>query len=328
MKLIDIPSYLQDTLKLKVKKVSHDEMLGVCPAPWHEDHNASWYVNSITGMSYCHSCGFKANLEYLTRIVLGHENGNLTYRVATGRDGNEDEYLQSKIKSIRSPASSSKIPIDQSSFNFYINNFSREPLIQNSIISKNKNFIKGEHVFDYQIKHWTLPGAYYNRIAIPIFDFDGKIQNINFRRINDSDNPKYLSLPSNATEFKSDELLFLGKKVKDNLNDILINKKKLDYIFITEGIFDSIYLDSHGYNSCSIFTNSISYRQIELILYLTDLPIIFFDGDERGVIGLFNCRKKIRNYNRCESFFEKKIDPDEFTDWNRLDFKLDQWLKY
>lgn len=52
-----------------------DEVQGLCPMhkarTGNEDHNPSWWINTVTGVHFCFSCGYKGNIYTLVADVKG-----------------------------------------------------------------------------------------------------------------------------------------------------------------------------------------------------------------------------------------------------------------
>lgn len=52
-----------------------DEVQGLCPMhkarTGNEDHNPSWWINTVTGVHFCFSCGYKGNVYTLVADVKG-----------------------------------------------------------------------------------------------------------------------------------------------------------------------------------------------------------------------------------------------------------------
>jgi DNA primase len=72
--MIDVEKVL---LSLDVTLVAQrgDEVQGLCPMhkarTGSEDHNPSWWINTVTGVHFCFSCGYKGNVYTLVSDVKG-----------------------------------------------------------------------------------------------------------------------------------------------------------------------------------------------------------------------------------------------------------------
>jgi hypothetical protein len=66
-------SYDPSELNLEVVRFeSHYEAICRCINPVHIDHNPSSYFNMQTGLFFCHSCGFSANVKQICEITGGN----------------------------------------------------------------------------------------------------------------------------------------------------------------------------------------------------------------------------------------------------------------
>lgn len=316
---IDIPIYLKTVLKLSVRPVSHDELMGMCPNPNHQDRNPSWYINKYTGFHQCKSCGYKGGLRNLSSLILGRDKSSSLLNKLEGHEGHEIEFLEQQIASIRNPIEHPKDDLfDESSCHYYMSNLQSEPLISLEIAQRVKPWIMQDHIVNYGLKHWTLMGAYYNKLAIPIKDQTGEIINVNFRRLHDGDKQKYSCLPGKATRFTLQDTIFLNLPSHPN-------STKLPYLLITEGCFDAIFLGIHGFYACSIYSNLINSKQVELILRKTNNPILCLDSDKQGLLGQGKSYEYMRDYCCVHEFKypEYNKDPDEW-DMNWLQDKLNE----
>lgn len=311
MNIVDIESYVRTILKLDVKLVGSDELLSKCVHPKHVDKNPSFYINRNTGLFNCRSCGFKGNLQTLSTLILGYDRSNKILNTILGKDGHEDEFLRNKIKLLTTEKDKVKEDeFNESSYNYYVNNFNKEILLSNSIASKIKIYLTTPLLKKYDIRHWTLSGTYYNRIAIPIKNISGEILNINFRKIVETDKIKYLCLPGSSSKVKLSDTLFYSQNCVEYLKNV---GKKLPYVVITEGCFDSIFLGENEIYSVAIFSNIISKNQLNLLQNITDYPITFLDTDKQGLSGQSKTINYTKNFINIYSLFgfDNDLDPDE-----------------
>lgn len=322
MNELDIEKYLNTVLKIETKRVSSDELLAKCPI--HKDKNPSFYINRGSGLWQCKSCQAKGSIESLSRILLGKDRSEQILKKCLGIDGNEDSYLLNKIKNLTSENEiEPKESFDESSFNYYLRHFSMGPDLKFEIASKIKFYLTPPLLQKYQIKHWTKPGAYYNRLAIPIHDLSGEIVNINFRRIDEKMEPKYCCLPTNASKKRLDECVFLSKQVRDHFSNSSEGyNKKLDYILVTEGCFDAIFLGEHELYSSATFSNSVTHSQLNLYLKITKRLILFFDGDRAGIQGMNQKMKFLNDFIPTYQIKLQGCDPDEIKDIHKIENEI------
>lgn len=64
--------YDPTALNLQVYKLEGDECVCTCINPAHQDTHPSSYFNMKTGLFYCHSCGFSANVKEICNITGGY----------------------------------------------------------------------------------------------------------------------------------------------------------------------------------------------------------------------------------------------------------------
>ena len=309
-----------NVLKLDVHETSLDELKGKCPNPNHQDNSPSWFINAQSGLHQCKSCGFKGNLESLSRILLGSERSERVLRACSGIDGNEDKYLQAKIHlALHGAPNEPEKEHDSETFQRFLEDLSNEPPLDPSIGSKVKPYLTQEIIDLYSLKHWTQHGPYYNRIVVPLKDLGGGIVNASFRAIHGSLIPKHQTLPSHVAKHKSDLVVFC--------NETLSTNKPTKYAFVVEGVYDAIYLGIHGYPACASFSSQISFSQMILINQLTQRPIILFDGDKSGQQGNIRSFHKFKRYLKLNfiRLFPGQ-DPDDITDFTFIDRKLKEIL--
>jgi DNA primase len=116
-------------------------------------------------------------------------------------------------------------------------------------------------------------------VTIPIFWEDNKLAGVIGRYVN-SNYMRYM-----VYNFPKSELLFpLNHFNKDN-----------DSVILVEGLLDAMMMYQYGYdNVLALMTNSISNRQINILLRLCNNIIVFLDNDERGQSGQEIIIKKLK----------------------------------
>jgi DNA primase len=162
---------------------------------------------------------------------------------------------------------------------------------------------------DDLIKNWRLgwhPGA--RRIAVPQYDFSGRLVNIGGRFIPSVvdffDPPKWM----HAKGFKREAFLFGEERLQLS--------EGRSTIFIVEGMFDAIYLIEKGIpNVVAILGSDLAFFQIQKIIYWANHLVIVPDGDDKG----FKAAKKIQEQLGKKlnvSMFNTPMgkDPDELSD--------------
>lgn len=138
-------------------------------------------------------------------------------------------------------------------------------------------------------------GMMKGRIAIPIFDYYGKLVAYCGRAVEEEMRPKYL-FPKN---FNKSHHLFNIQHIQ-HIQHIHAKKdcwKKQKPIFLVEGFFDCIHIVKLGFDVLAIMGNSISQHQLELLKKINRFYILMLDGDEAGSRGTTRISEKMRQLN-------------------------------
>ena len=117
--------------------------------------------------------------------------------------------------------------------------------------------------------NWGCGIDEYRNLVIPIHNLESEPVGWVTRQINRD--PKYLY----SKGLKKSKVLFGGHKIK-----------KCDFVCITEGTLDTIWLNQNGFNSVALLGAHMSRIQEELLVNLpTDELVICLDNDEAGKLG-------------------------------------------
>ena len=292
---MNIQSILTDILKIKFTQTGGDELLILCQNPRHQDLHPSCYINGITGLFHCHSCGFSGPIQRLIKVVLRDQAIPVLEELSL--TSTSPKALADLIESIRGKPKPEPIK-DLTKFTSILSQFKKESRFSTEMISKKWFYMKGGSIVDdYDIRHWVSMGTYYNRICIPIKDLDGNIVNFMWRAIEDHQKPKYLFLSHTECPAMKGEFMFLN-------NRVINTTKPVDDLFVVEGAFDAIYLDSIGLNAVSCLGTIISGKQFDKINKIAKKIHLFFDNDDAGVNGARSQYEKLKPYtNDIEIFF-------------------------
>lgn len=147
-----------------------------------------------------------------------------------------------------------------------------------------------------------------NRIVVPIKHF-GKIVGISGRYYKfdkETKNSKYF----HSRFPKKDFLLFYDEARR------IATKNNMDYVFVTEGMFDALSLLSINIPAVSILGSSVSTEQLNLLNRCFKTVNFVFDSDEAGLKSKYNTAKTLIETNRpsFSSYFvtlPKDTDIDE-----------------
>ena len=131
------------------------------------------------------------------------------------------------------------------------------------------------------LRKWECAMDEDSNLVIPIRTKDKIIRGWVTRRLYMT--PKYLY----STGLKCSKLLFGENHIT-----------KSDFICITEGMLDTMWLDQNGFPSVAIFGASLSKTQEELLLNLpTKELVLCLDGDQAGKNATEKCLTRLSN--RC-----------------------------
>ena len=214
--------------------------------PFHSDTQPSLSINIERGVWICHvGCG-QGSLEYFLGKYLRLDQEGV------------DQYLLQRYS------------------NFDINVFdSKEVAEETELLDLEFPFEIGwvpDWIFERgftkkTLRRWECATDEENNLIIPVIQ-DRKVRGWVSRRLYAS--PKYLY----SKGLKCSRLLF-------GIDNII----KSDFICITEGTLDTMWLDQNGFPSVAIFGASLSKKQEELLLSLpTKELVLCLDRDEAGKI--------------------------------------------
>ena len=149
---------------------------------------------------------------------------------------------------------------------------------------------------------WGCGTNKYNDLIIPIYDNRTRLVGWVTRRVNAT--PKYLY----SYGLKKSLVLFGSNRIKST-----------DYVCITEGILDAMWLDKHGHPSVAILGAHLSRKQADLLVNLpTQELVLCLDSDETG--------KKATDYaltTLSEDVIVSLIDlPKQFKDVQEIKNKV------
>ena len=117
---------------------------------------------------------------------------------------------------------------------------------------------------------WECGADIDGSLVIPVYDIKSRLVGSITRRLNMT--PKYLY----SKGLRKSRLLFGANKMKTS-----------DFICVTEGSLDALWLNQNGFPAVSILGASISQTQEDLLLQLpTNEIVLCLDNDEAGAIGM------------------------------------------
>ena len=234
-----------------------DEVQGLCPMhkarTGKEDHNPSWWINSITGAHICFSCGYKGNIYTLVGDLKGLDYFDAKDYVGQSEEELPLDYLAKRIKELPQyiPAEEE---LGMSEARLAV--FTEPPDIE-----LKKRFLTREAVtihgvlWDTTNEAWILPIR--NPDTFELWGWQEKGARGRFFR----------NQPTGV------------KKSKTVFGVELINKDKP--MWIVESPLDAVRLTGLGHNAVSTFGAILSEDQGKLMRRASQL-IAAFDNDEAG----------------------------------------------
>ena len=245
----------------EMKKVGRYIWVGKCPM--HDDSTASLTINTQTNSWCCYGChsdkkGVNDNYgSDCIAFIQWINKGKKTW--------------QDCIKYLADKAGIS-LPTDKNVKMYYTNKKLNEKFVRN-LTPQVKEYCKNRGLNSYDIAKYEIGyDAIENRITFPMYDAYNNVVGFNKRRLDDSKEMKYVHSP-NSSVFNKSSYLY-------NINNV---DKSLDYIFITEGVFDVILASKFGLNNvvCTLGC-SFSESHYEIINKMGLTPVLLYDNDEKG----------------------------------------------
>ena len=279
----------------------------VALCPFHDDHNPSMHVDDEKGLFHCFSCGAGGD-------ILGfymRYNG-LTFPEAVSDLAKRAniEVQKSAPPSKEKSRTGNLLKVNSAVAGFYHRALteSRKGAAAREYLAK-RNIPSGvieEFRLGYAPEGWDtlvnflkkhnvpLPaaekvglvvrkqsgGGYYdrfrNRIIFPIFNVEGKVIGFGGRRINESDEPKYINSPESEIYQKRRNFYGLDRS-KEHI-------RKKGRAIIVEGYTDFLSMFSTGIkNVIATLGTSLTRDHAVTLRRYTDRIVVVFDGDESGV---------------------------------------------
>lgn len=168
-------------------------------------------------------------------------------------------------------------------------------------------------------KNGVLFCTFSGRVMFPITRYE-KIVGFNGRIILDEKSDRKYLLTASGDVFKKSELVYgldFAKKLAKN--------RDVSYVYITEGILDTISLLENGIPAVSVLGSSISLEQFSLLQKNFDTMYIALDNDKAGKDGVKSLYKaidgglsisgyivKIDEYKDVNEYLNKKTTEDFF----------------
>ena len=335
MKIIDAPTSLE-RLNVRMTCQSGEEWEGFCPDHYLfkgvEPSDPKWYINMISGETFCQTEGRGSNLLFTCARVLKKNRKPLTVedceraiRFLVGRDCSESEIALLKSQSAlkRLNASSQEKTVVKKT---WVGDLMFG--IENGYLSqKTKDFFltppdkPATNITEETLRHFKVfektNGTYANRAIIPIFqnkELHGFIAvDIMGKKKWLFNHPTLLEKDYKKTLYPSTETGFFKKEVLFGFDEC---QKNAEFIIVTEGAREVMKLWQEG------FTNAVAilgaYLSDEQFILLTKLApqklILMFDGDKAGrniSNKVFEKTKELFNVQVID--LPEGVDPKQYT---------------
>lgn len=358
IKQIDIVDVMTK-LGIEVKKKGRALL---CLCPFHDDHHPSLHIYKSSNQYHCFTCGAHGNifslikeikkcdfhdaitwiedefpevLIYKPKAIKINENKisifsnpyELAYECYKNMSEEEEEKLKDfaqkrgyKLEFLKNAKVffSGKNKLQK---NYNEQNFEARDKLENEKIQLirriavfNKNSIKDGYK-DY----------FNDRVLITLEDYKNNIKGFSGRAIEDKDKPKYIF----SKNLPKGDMLYRLNNVKNEL-DYESEKKRYIDLYLVEGVFDALRLESLKINSVAVLGSHITFNQVSILEeFLDELDKkniqttlhIFMDSDAAGIKGIFKSIENIFKSNICLKCYmdvvvirgdnEKRKDADE-----------------
>ncbi|AKA69329.1 CHC2 zinc finger domain-containing protein [Clostridium scatologenes] len=342
----------------------------VCLCPFHPDHHPSLNIYKKSNQYHCFSCGAHGNIFSLVKEIKHCE----FYEAVNWIEGEFPEVLKNKPKLIKVGDEKSIIitnPYDLA-YKCYLDMNEKEQLGLNSFSEERKydvNFLKNSEVFwseknklknkfsknniealdklekvelitrvaifSEELRDEYRDHFFQDRVIVTLRDYHNKIVGFAGRAVLEKDEPKYLF----SKYLRKGSLLYRLNKVKNN---ILKSDNKEGYIdlYLVEGIFDALRLESLEKNAVAVLGSHMTIEQTHVLEeFINDVNKnndankvyihIFMDSDDAGVKGALMTIKNILNGSLAYKCIcnvivinrnkYKEKDADDFLKDNQLD---------
>ncbi len=279
----------------------------VALCPFHDDHNPSMHVDEEKGLFHCFSCGAGGDM-----LGFYMRYNGLTFPEAVSdlakRANITIEKSTPAVKGKSQTGNFLKI-------NSAVSGFYHRSLLESRKGNSARLYLEGRNIPSQVVEEFKLGYApdgwdnlvtylskhniplslaekiglvvkknsgdgYYdrfrNRIIFPIANVEGKIIGFGGRRINESDEPKYINSPESEIYQKRKNFYGLDRS-KDHIRK---NKRAI----IVEGYTDFLSLYSAGVkNVVATLGTSLTRDHVVTLRRYTDRIVVVFDGDDSGV---------------------------------------------
>lgn len=261
------------------KKVGSKECKIVCI--YHDDNNPSLQVNTEQGIFHCWTCKTSGKASKLIADLENISEGeadDILKEFGFQKISKDYQKIGDGVYTFKKQIVK---PLDENVLSTFY------PLRLNSYISYLENRgIDLKTAVRYGFKE-GIPSdnTWRNRIVYPIRNIEGQLFGIKGRSINPKAEVRYWQYGDQG----SSHGLFGAYQIAEK------RKRKLPYLVITEGVFDSLSFTLNNEFSVALNGTSITDFQISQIKQITDTPVIVLDGLKDNKVNTINTRRDMVN---------------------------------
>ena len=265
-KFIDAVKDATDMLELaeeytEMHKASNNTWQGQCPHPKHNDSTPSFTVFTDTNSWNCFGCNLDSK--------YGSDCIGFIQWITEGEYSWQDALL--------CLANRAGVPIpDDKNKAKYDKNYRMASKYHKDLTEEALEYLNSRGITDKEIIKWHIGyDKETNRIVFPLYSKSNQVVGFNKRVLDNRTkgvHSKYIN-SKNSDIFNKSTFLYGIHYIKQELN----------YIIITEGSMDVILATKYGLQNvvCTLGT-TLSKQHVEAIKKMHKIPIIVYDGDEKG----------------------------------------------
>jgi hypothetical protein len=277
------------------------------PCPFHKDgqeRRPSFYMNTLNGMFYCHTCHASGNFQTFLRMVgvrrshidMIMEGTEFETRASIDRKRNREDFTR-----VKESLPESLLGV----FDFAPVSLLRAGFAKKLLRELDVGFDKRT-----------------NRITFPIRDLYGNLAGISGRTVM-GEFPRYkvygeADLVDTSPDDDTAKDRYRGYAIKShnylwNMHRIypsVFMGKDLPRLVVVEGYKACMWLLQHGIDAVALQGSRMTWAQERILLRLATTIVLLLDNDKAGILGTYDTSKRLRSMGArvlCCTY------PDEYT---------------
>ncbi|ACJ71994.1 DNA primase [Abalone shriveling syndrome-associated virus] len=289
-------------------------LFGLCP--FHEEKTPSFIVSDELGKFYCFGCNAHGDVfDFLSKLLGISDHEALEYLAKdTGTiiDSKPDTktmffakvaeiFMVSLLDNVEALNYLKKRGVDQTAIKLWsIGFFSLEKLKE---FTDNLTSEARESFSDFV--QLTALNQLANRIIFPIHDKTGAIIAFSGRNLDiETQTPKYINT-KNTESFKKGSCFYGLHRCKQTL--------KKDSIYVVEGFFDVILMDTLGLKAIATMGTAITDDHVRILEDRQQKFVFLFDGDSAGQSAIFKLfsKRMIVKYSLFSCYWAVPLSEEE-----------------